>query len=346
MATVTPPDDPKKPGTIALCIIVTGAAVVFVALRFYVRTSTKVGLGWDDWLLLAAIMLTILTNGLVFWASAVDPHGIWASEGVDPSYKFLPVDQLYVKILFTTTILYFAVSTSIKLAILFMYNKLFSGNRAFKQQLYLASFVILAWWSGCTVATLTNCIPLGRTWLNSSGDPRYCFNFNVFWMAAGAVEVVIDVLVLSTPIPTVLRLQLTKQNKTNVVMLFMLGAFVVVTGIIRTIKGYNPGHHQVLYSRAVFWTILHTGLGIICACLPILMPLVNPVARVIRRPAQRYRNWRHRDIEGSNRSKSGRQNYSGVEELGYGNAVQIELPQRPNYAKHNVVRVAEREWKE
>lgn len=42
-------------------------AVIFVALRFYVRITTHVGLKWDDWLILIAVLLFILTAVLVVW---------------------------------------------------------------------------------------------------------------------------------------------------------------------------------------------------------------------------------------------------------------------------------------
>ncbi|MCJ1443806.1 MAG: hypothetical protein MMC23_004306 [Stictis urceolatum] len=223
MATITPPSDGESTSTIAISGLVIVLAVIFTALRFYVRATTKAGLGWDDWLILCSVVVTIITAVLVLVASAVNPHGTWIAEATDPEYVFKDIDVLYVKLTFAASILYFTVAGSTKLSILFMYNRIFSVNRIFKHQLYIASFLVLGWWIGCTVATLTNCIPLEYTWINALDDPRYCFNFNVFWMVEGAVEVMIDIAILSLPIHTVLRLQLSRKKKATVAMIFLLG---------------------------------------------------------------------------------------------------------------------------
>lgn len=223
MTNAAPPEDGEPTSTIALGGLVISLAIIFVALRFYIRLSTKVGLWWDDWLLFAAVIATILTAVLVLWGSAVNPHGVWASEGVDPSYPFVDIDVFYVKVTFAASVLYFTIAGSTKLSILLMYHRIFSVSRSFKHLLYTASFMVLGWWIGCTVATLANCIPLKYSWINALADPRYCFNFNIFWMAAGAVEVVIDVVVLSLPVRVVLGLQLSRRKKITVAVIFLLG---------------------------------------------------------------------------------------------------------------------------
>lgn len=47
--------------------IVTGLAVICVALRFYTRIRTKAGIAWDDWWILIALLTTLLTGGLLLW---------------------------------------------------------------------------------------------------------------------------------------------------------------------------------------------------------------------------------------------------------------------------------------
>jgi len=47
--------------------IVTGLAVMCVALRFYTRIRTKAGIAWDDWWILIGLLTTLLTGGLLLW---------------------------------------------------------------------------------------------------------------------------------------------------------------------------------------------------------------------------------------------------------------------------------------
>jgi len=47
--------------------VVTGLATICVALRFYVRIRTKIGLGWDDWMILIGLLTTLLSGALLLW---------------------------------------------------------------------------------------------------------------------------------------------------------------------------------------------------------------------------------------------------------------------------------------
>lgn len=61
------------------------------------------------------------------------------------------------------------------------------------------------------------------TWINSLADPRYCFNYNIYWFATGICEAFIDSLIFIIPIRAVLGLQLKPKQKFAVASVFMLG---------------------------------------------------------------------------------------------------------------------------
>ena len=240
--------------TIVVSGIVFVLAIIAVALRFYTRIVTKAGLGWDDWLILAAVVSTLLTGILVVWGkialrlsevwnramsfwifssrkltvalrigNAVDPNGESVTDNTDPNYHYTAEDVFYLKLAFTSSVLYFTIAGSTKLSILLMYNHIFSVNRTFRRQLAIVSILVLGFWIGCTVATLTNCIPLEWSWLNGLSDARYCFNYNIFWMVAGVCEVILDVLILALPIRVILTLQLSAGRKAAIACIFLLG---------------------------------------------------------------------------------------------------------------------------
>jgi hypothetical protein len=108
-----------------------------------------------------------------------------------------------------------------------MYNRIFNVSASFRYQLYLASFLVTGWWIGCTVATLTNCIPLKWSWLNSLADSKYCFDYNIFWMASGAVEIFLDAVILAMPISVVVRMQLSLKRRLTIIGIFLLGGLYV-----------------------------------------------------------------------------------------------------------------------
>ena len=133
-------------------------------------------------------------------------------------------DVLYLKLAFSTSILYFSIAGTTKLAILLMYNRIFNVSNAFRAQLYFAIFLVAGWWLGCTVASFTNCIPLKWSWINSFADPRYCFDYNLFWMASGACEIALDAIILAMPVSVVVRMKMSWGKRGVVLGIFALGA--------------------------------------------------------------------------------------------------------------------------
>ncbi|OTB08993.1 hypothetical protein M426DRAFT_130333 [Hypoxylon sp. CI-4A] len=261
--------------TTALGALVAVLAVLSVALRFYSRHYTKTGFGWDDWLILLGLLCIIVTDVLVLWSNGVDPNGAENASNVDPDHIFTPEDVLFTKLNYIATLLYFTIAATTKLSILLMYRRLFSVSTTFRRQVLAVSMLVIGYWIGCTVADLLDCIPLKWTWINSHQDPRYCFDYNIFWLATGVVEAFIDILIIIMPIRAVLGLQLNRGKKIGVVSVFLLGVFVIASGLIKVALSYSPGNRNPSFGRTEVWTTVHCCTTIICACLPVCWPLLG-----------------------------------------------------------------------
>ena len=159
-----------------------------------------------------------------FLASIVNPHGVESASNKNPDYKFTEVDVLYTKLSYIATVLYYTIISTTKLSILLMYNRLFSASASFCRQVIIISVLVVLFWLGCTLADLLDCIPLKWTWLNSTADPRYCFNYNIFWFTSGIVEACLDLIIIAMPVSVVLGLQLSLAKKVAVTAEFLLGA--------------------------------------------------------------------------------------------------------------------------
>lgn len=178
-----------------------------------------------------------------------------------------------------------------------MYQRIFNISTSFRCRVFVASGLVIGRWVGCTVATLTNCIPLKWSWINSFADPRYCFNYNIFWMASGACEIFLDVMILTLPVSVVLRMHLSLKQKLTVLGIFFLGGFTIITGLTRVILGYPNGSRVPSYSNTEVWTTVHTGMEIVCVSLPIFRPLVKRVT--VSFSSTRISNllFSHREVE-------------------------------------------------
>ncbi|KAI4863291.1 hypothetical protein F4820DRAFT_378739 [Hypoxylon rubiginosum] len=252
-------------------------AVVSVILRFYTRIFTRAGLQADDWLILGALVTALATVMLVLWGNTADPDGLRMSENTDPNYPYTPQDRLYLKLSFSCSVMYFTVCGATKLGILLMYHRIFAISTAFRYQLFISSALVIAWWVGCTIAALRKCQSLEIGLASTLNDPRYCFDFNVFWLASGIAEILLDVLILTLPVAVVVRMRYSLRRKLMVSGIFLLGAFIIVTGIVKVILAYTPGKRSLSYANAELWAALHSSMAIVCASLPIFRPLVRRV---------------------------------------------------------------------
>jgi hypothetical protein len=213
-------------------------AVTAVVLRFFTRRITKAGIGADDWWILVGLLFTLLTGGLLLFGAwyqilrsiailnnfklgvRSDPDGGEFINRDSPTFDYAP-HITYLKISFTTAVLYFTVVTSIKISILLMYRRVFSVD-TFRLQSLVVGSVIIFWWLVGTFLAIVSCLPINRFWIGSSAG-GYCFDFNIFWMGMGAVELVIDTVILILPMGTVLKLWMPPQQKILVAGIFLLG---------------------------------------------------------------------------------------------------------------------------
>ncbi|MCJ1319450.1 hypothetical protein MMC15_004786 [Xylographa vitiligo] len=89
----------------------------------------------------------------------------------------------------------------------------------------------------------------------------------------------------------ILGLQLSRHNKVVLSGIFLLGGFVVITGILRLTFSYTPGAFYVNYDQVDLWSILHVCTGIICACLPTYRPLLTKVTALPSTLRKKYNLW-------------------------------------------------------
>ncbi|KAI1184330.1 hypothetical protein F5B17DRAFT_433715 [Nemania serpens] len=247
-------------------------SIILVGLRFYVRYYMHVGFKWDDWLILVSLIFVIATDILVVYANSIAPNGAYVAS--TPGIQYSPEDVLYTKLSYIATVLYFAITSTTKLSILLLYNRLFSVNGSIRRQMIILSIAVIGYGLGSIIANLLNCIPIEYTWINNLADPRFCFNYNIFWFATGIVEAVLDLFILALPIGIVVRLHLTTRKRIAISSVFLVGIFVIASGLLKAGYGYVPGSRQPSFLRTSIWTTVHSGTGIICACLPVCWPLI------------------------------------------------------------------------
>lgn len=85
--------------------------------------------------------------------------------------------------------------------------------------------MVILFWAATTLVTIFNCWPIEWSWKSSFSPARYCINHNIFWLAAGVIEAVLDVWVIVLPMREVMKLQLSVQKRVGLASIFLIGAW-------------------------------------------------------------------------------------------------------------------------
>ncbi|KAF7869961.1 hypothetical protein EAF04_004745 [Stromatinia cepivora] len=265
--------------TTTAALVVTILAAIAVALRFLTRRLTKAGIEADDWWILIGLLLMVILGSLLLYGIKSDPNGGETIDRDSPTFDYAP-HVIYLKVSWACAILYFSVVTAIKISILLMYRRIFSTSLVRSYRSFMG--LVMLWWLAGTIVTFISCIPSKRFWVGPSAG-GWCFDFNIYWMVMGLIEILIDIGILVLPIGVVVGLQMLNSQKVLVGGIFLLGSFVIVTGIVRVVLGYAPGSQNVDFPRAELWSAVHVGMAIVCACLPNFRPLLNRITASARR---------------------------------------------------------------
>jgi hypothetical protein len=134
----------------------------------------------------------------------------------------------FAKLQVSFTILYSASVTFPKLAILGLYQRIFT-EKPYRIIAYILMGIVTTAFIVLIICTVAQCIPLGYLW-NKKGHPGgHCFNTSAFWRYGSVPNIVTDVVMLFLPLPCIWKLQLSRRDKIGLVITFFTGSMKVQT---------------------------------------------------------------------------------------------------------------------
>lgn len=127
-------------------------------------------------------------------------------------------------------VIYYTCVCLTKISILFLYMQL-SPAYTFRCLVWGMMVFVGLTALGCTVAGLFQCDPIRKAWLTDL--PGTCFNQTALFVSNAALNIAQDVIIYFLPVPMLWKLQLPLKQRVALILVFALGGFVVVTGIMR-----------------------------------------------------------------------------------------------------------------
>ncbi|CZT52783.1 related to L-fucose permease [Rhynchosporium secalis] len=264
--------------------------ITFVLASFFViaRLISRFGVlkhrTADDWVMILAWLLAFGLSFAIDFGTArglgrhdVDIPESWNRSLRGSEYAF--------------TILYNPALMATKTSILIFYLRM---SRNTQKILRIASYVTLAIVNiAGVVLTFLNafqCSPVSAAYDPKQSNQK-CISIVTLYLCSAPVNIITDLAILVLPIPVLTSMRLPSRQKTILILTFCLGIFVTIVDVIRIYYLQQAVTNQTIEqsrlgtgvdfawnaSTALMWSAVEVNVGIICACIPTLKPLVKRI---------------------------------------------------------------------
>ncbi|SPQ24843.1 a5c6638c-0012-41a1-b479-01199bd3c0c7 [Thermothielavioides terrestris] len=241
------------------------AAGLVVTARVSIRLARR-NFGYDDVAIVVALLFSIVLSVSIQLA-VVHGYGMHkadlSKEEQEEALKWFFIAQTPYKV---TVCLY-------KFSVILLYLRIFV-TKTFRIAAFVVLSIVVGYSLGGIGATIFQCVPIRGAWVKNSGAT--CINSDQFWVAYAVLNILTDVLVLALPVGPIMSLHLRWRERFLIWGVFMLGAFVTVSSILRVASVQNSlkniQDQTYNFIPRGIWTLVEANLGIISACLPVLKP--------------------------------------------------------------------------
>ncbi|KAK2733096.1 hypothetical protein FQN57_002307 [Myotisia sp. PD_48] len=261
---------------LAIILVFPIIAGISVGLRLWGRRISRYTYGWDDYLIVVAMV-------------AVIAHCITSYNHVKTNYLGIPFDEvpkdadqgLARRWAFANMLCYTPVLPLVKASMLMFLARLEPGSKHIMRYLWAVFFINAGVLISAEVTIIFQCNPISTAYTPFDPTKKFtCINLGAFFMWGTCITIVTDFLVLSIPIMITHNLQLQTRRKVAVTILLCLGALVTVFSIWRLVQFI-----QMLYLNSdptrptsdfgFSASTLETNIGVICACGPGIKPVLK-----------------------------------------------------------------------
>ncbi|KAJ4393158.1 hypothetical protein N0V93_002365 [Gnomoniopsis smithogilvyi] len=252
---------------IALTVVcsVLSLATLIVGLRIYTRKFLLKHLGWDDYIVVLALIIMVIDGSVVL---STIPFGLGRHVAtIDPSLLVS-----YLRNFWLSIVLYNLTLAMVKLTFLFQYYRVLAVHQM-KRVIWVGGTIIMLWAISQLLVVIFNCTPVQKFWETDLDGT--CIPNLPFWYINAAGNIVTDLAIFIMPLPVLNRLQLRKKQKYFLLGIFSLGFFTCAISLIRLAYLKQGPDFTFDNVPTSCWSIGELGCAITCACLPTLRPLMT-----------------------------------------------------------------------
>ncbi|KAF2728789.1 hypothetical protein EJ04DRAFT_556513 [Polyplosphaeria fusca] len=266
-------DKMSPEGQRQMIILIVRFVIITVALGFrFVGKFTreqKNRIWWDDFWIIMAWCLNAGAESLTVWGF-VKSHGGMALPALIKGHD-MKAAQAYLIGEDFGSMLWHGSITCILLSVLCFYLTIFQFETNFRFYIYGLFTLSVMWGIASMLSGILLCIPPSNFWKLKDLDK--CGSYNEYLLAVSVSELIITTAILALPVRPVLKLNLDLRTRLSILGVFFLGAFVLVSAIIRIALVYRPHVQTPNYYQLLIWSTVHMTSAYVCACLPVCKPV-------------------------------------------------------------------------
>ncbi|KAI1778389.1 MFS general substrate transporter [Hypoxylon cercidicola] len=315
----------RGPAVFAVTTATLVLATCIVAARLFCRIRIVRRVTWDDY---AIVTAWILAFALSF---SID---FGASKGLGRHDENISPDDWNVlrRCEYVFSVLYNPALMATKTSILIFYLRLSKNTQ---KVLRLASWAVLVIvnlaGSVLTLINIFQCRPVPAAFDPFDGS-AYCIPLLTEFICSAPVNVVTDLAILALPLPVLTSMRLPRRQKVILIFTFALGIFVTIVDVVRIYYleqaitqvsislSDNPeatfGDSSQFAWNASFslmWSAVEVNVGMTCACIPTLKPLIRRILPAMLVDPNATRTYdKDTSTDGNGSSSNGRPPNSGL----------------------------------
>ncbi|KAL8700338.1 MAG: hypothetical protein Q9201_005508 [Fulgogasparrea decipioides] len=161
-------------------------------------------------------------------------------------------------------------------SVLCLYLRIFGIDKSFARIVKCCLVIVVAWGVATLLCAIFQCNPTHAAW-DLSVPRDQCFNYRAYLIATNVPNIALDFVVILLSVHKVRRIKISTPKKVGLIGVFALSTFASIVSIVRvtansSFQNVDPTYN---YVSVMIWSTVEADVGVICACLPVLAPLVR-----------------------------------------------------------------------
>jgi len=275
---------------LAVSVALIVLATVFVFFRMLSRGAIVKKIAMDDYFMMVAWVIAFGLTMSVIWGTR---YGLGRhQENIPSEWR-----STLKKCNYVFSVLYNPALMMSKTSILVFYLTLSKSNHTFRWATIGTLVIVNAGGFALTMLNVWQCTPVQAVFRQPIPDTASCTDVVTIYLSSAPLNIITDLAILFLPMPILTSMRLPKKQKIILIITFSFGVFVAAVDVVRIAYLQSASETRIanIHSNAnednnltaestdfnwyaslsFMWSVIEVNVGIMCACVPALKPLIS-----------------------------------------------------------------------